>query len=116
MITFNRDIIFLYKFDSREPLLKYGKIRLSALPDKHNTLIDEIKPIILDVINNSGKTWRIDYWDISLTIISIINRDELGIDILDDDDTNEQYIYQIFIDVRNYDNLKYYYDGNNVIV
>jgi hypothetical protein len=111
-ISFNKDIVFLYKFDSRDQNLQYGKIRLSAIPSEPDTLLNEIKPIVLDVINNSGYSWHVDYWELDFTIISIIDRDDTLIVI--DDYTTEQYIYTIYIDVREHDNLKYYYKGESV--
>ena len=111
-IQFNKDIVFLYKFDSRTPHLQYGKIRLSALPTISDTLLNEIKPIVLDVINNSGQSWQVDYWELDFSIISIIDRDDTTIVI--DDYTTEQYIYGIYIDVREHDALKYYYKGEPV--
>jgi hypothetical protein len=110
-IQFNKDIVFLYKFDSRDRNLQYGKIRLSAIPNIADTLVNEIKPIVLDVINNSGQSWQVDYWELDFSIISIIDRDDTTIVI---DDQTEQYIYGIYIDVREHDALKYYYKGEPV--
>jgi hypothetical protein len=117
MICFNKDIVFLYHIDLRYPPI-YGKIRLSALPDNCENLIDEIKPIIIDVINNSNskKTWSVDYEDIYVSILSIIDRDQVCVNISDDNDTTDMYIYTVFIDVRDHNNLNYRYKAKNVII
>jgi hypothetical protein len=115
MINFNKDIIFLYKFDSREPMVKYGKIRFSHLQTNNEKLINHIKGIIIDVINNSGKIWEIEYSDINLSIISIINRDDLldNYDQEENDYSIEYDIYSIYIDIRNNNSL-YYYENEKV--
>lgn len=115
MISFNKDIVFLYHVDLRYPPI-HGKIRLSALPDNCENLIDEIKPIIIDVINNSQQTWTVDYEDIYISILSIIDRDQVCVNISDDNDTTDMYIYTIFIDVRDHNNLNYRYETKNVII
>jgi hypothetical protein len=104
------DVIFIYKFDFRIPQSPplYGKIRLCT-----GATQEKIKTIIIQTINNSGKTWELDYEDIMISIISIIPYYNNHILI---NDKTEEFMYPIFIDIRNTDRSQYFYEGEPVTI
>lgn len=122
LLFYPYDIVFIYRFDSRDKNFKHGKIRLLNLKIDEYSLIDKIKPIILNVINNSNKVWIVEYDELIISIISMINRNnnytyQIKIDDINDTDNNEEkYLYDIFIDMINDKDYKYYYEGISVKV
>jgi len=113
MTSFNKDIIFLYRFDLRDPALKYGKISLSTFSDMDKTLVESIKEIVIDVINNSNKTWQIDYHDISLSIINVMDRKS---NLLEDKNESDPFIFSIFIDFIQHNDVKCYYESDLISI
>jgi len=108
---YNIDINFLYKFDTRESLMKHGKIRISSIPDDTKTFISLIKELVSTLITKSNKTWQVDEEEIDITIIGIINRDQYDLGLLENPN-KEQYMYSVFIDII--DVPKYYYYGEEI--